>query len=266
MSATFLVVPQWQGSGSDRAMRLVDGAEAIRGDLPSSVTVLIDVPLEAGDALGTGIARLSSLRTVRDNLEFGLLTAENRPIVIGGDCGVAWAPVVSLARADAVAVVWFDAHPDLNDADSSPSQAFGGMVLRTLIDDEGIDAGTVVVAGARAFDDEEDRFVERTRIRHVSVYDMDTPDALLEAVAATGASEIYIHIDLDVLDPAEVSGVGEPVPFGLSATGLLDAVRALRERWPLVGASLCGFAPGSPDAAIDDLPVILRLIGALARD
>ena len=38
MAATFVVVPQWQGSGSSRAMRLVDGAEAIRGDLPSAST------------------------------------------------------------------------------------------------------------------------------------------------------------------------------------------------------------------------------------
>jgi succinyl-CoA synthetase alpha subunit len=37
MTARFLVVPQWQGSGSARAMRLVDGAEAIGGDLPARV-------------------------------------------------------------------------------------------------------------------------------------------------------------------------------------------------------------------------------------
>ena len=37
MAARFLVVPQWQGSGSDRAMRLVEGAEAILADLPTNL-------------------------------------------------------------------------------------------------------------------------------------------------------------------------------------------------------------------------------------
>jgi flavin reductase (DIM6/NTAB) family NADH-FMN oxidoreductase RutF len=64
MSPTFVVVPQWQGSVSARAMRLLDGAEAIRGDLPVSATTLVDVPIEAGDSLDTGIHRFSSLLIV----------------------------------------------------------------------------------------------------------------------------------------------------------------------------------------------------------
>ena len=48
MAARFLIVPQWQGSGSSRAMRLADGAAAIRGDLPAAATLDIEVPVEAG--------------------------------------------------------------------------------------------------------------------------------------------------------------------------------------------------------------------------
>lgn len=39
-------------------MRLVDGADAIRGDLPSASTRIVEIPLEAGDDQGTGVARL----------------------------------------------------------------------------------------------------------------------------------------------------------------------------------------------------------------
>ncbi len=52
MPVTFLVVPQWQGSSNARAMRLVDGAEAIRGDLPSSRTRSVEVPSSAGRRAG----------------------------------------------------------------------------------------------------------------------------------------------------------------------------------------------------------------------
>ena len=63
---------------------------------------------------------------------------------------------------------------------------------------------------------------------------------------------------------AAIGGVALPVPFGLSLEHLLAALGALRARVPLVGASIAGFAPASPAAAIDDLGTILRVVGALA--
>ncbi|HTN55759.1 MAG TPA: hypothetical protein VLZ82_06200, partial [Microbacterium sp.] len=65
----FLIVPQWQGSPSTRAMLLVDGANAIAGDLPRKDTTVLDVPLEAGESLGTGVRRLSALLRVRERTE-----------------------------------------------------------------------------------------------------------------------------------------------------------------------------------------------------
>src|ERR1700733_13581685 len=93
MAATFVVVPQWQGSGSTRAMRLVDGADAIRGDLPSASTVVVAVPLEAGEAQGTGVSRFSSIQLVRDRQAMTLSTVEGVAITIGGDCGTELAAV-----------------------------------------------------------------------------------------------------------------------------------------------------------------------------
>ena len=60
----FLVVPQWQGSPAARAMHLVDGAEAIAGDLPRASTARVEVPASAGEALGTGIRRYSALARI----------------------------------------------------------------------------------------------------------------------------------------------------------------------------------------------------------
>src|SRR3712207_609070 len=90
MPAKFVVVPQWQGSSSSRSMRLIDGAEAIRGDLPTGATTVVEVPLGAGDAVGTGVHRFSSLAVVRERLRQTLagLPDGDVPVVIGGDCGV----------------------------------------------------------------------------------------------------------------------------------------------------------------------------------
>ena len=55
-----------------------------------------------------------------------------------------------------------------------------------------------------------------------------------------------------------------PIPFGARVAELTAAITRLRARTPLVGASIAGFAPASPAAAVDDLGAILRIVGALA--
>ena len=156
-------------------MRLSDGAEAIRGDLPASSTRVVDVPMEAGDELGSGLPRLGSLRLVRDRVREALDDVEGWPLLIGGDCGAELAAVERAASDGTVAVVWFDAHPDLNTPESSTSGAFGGMVLRTLLGD-GVDAlvpavplkpGLVVVAGSRSTDDSEEQYLLSSGIARV---------------------------------------------------------------------------------------------------
>ncbi len=271
MTATFLVVPQWQGSGSSRAMRLVDGAEAIREDLPSSSTVVVDVPLGAGNDEGTAVQRLSSIVAVRDALTAALAETVGLPIVIGGDCGVELGAIAAAAAAGTTAVVWFDAHPDLNTPESSPSGAFHGMVLRTLLGD-GVDAlvpavplaaDNLILVGTRALDDAESEFVESAGIRMLGIDELDG-SAITTAIAATGATSVYLHVDLDVLDPAAIDGIGFPEPFGLSLGQLLDTIAAAKAALPVIGAGVTEFAPVSPEAAVDDLGTILRIIGALA--
>src|SRR6478735_5209864 len=86
MPATFVVVPLWQGSVSARAMSLADGAAAILGDLPSSATVTVDVPVEAGESLGTGVRRYSTIVRVRDAAAEALERVPDWALTIGGDC------------------------------------------------------------------------------------------------------------------------------------------------------------------------------------
>ena len=275
----YLVVPQWQGSPSSRAMQLIDGAQAIAGDLPRASTTVLDVPMEAGESLGSGIHRLSALQRVRgmiaDALDAHDVAAPQEPVLtIGGDCGVALAPIAHAAqRSPGLAVVWIDAHPDLNAPDSSPSGAFAGMVLRAVLGDGdsglSIPAGTiaaerVVVGAARSFDDAELELVSARGIATLTVEALRDADALADAVEATGADAVYVHVDIDALDPAEVAGNAHPEPFGLTVAELTAAVARLRERVPLAGASLAGYSPASPAAADDDLGAILRVISVLA--
>lgn len=273
MSASFFVVPQWQGSGSSRAMRLIDGAEAIRGDLPSVSTVSIDVPPGAGTDFGSGVHRLSAVLTVRDRLLVALQAGSGVPVAVGGDCGIELGAVQHALAQDGVAVVWLDAHADLNTPDTSPSGSFGGMVLRTLLGDGPVsavppttlDPVRLVLAGVRSLDDDESDFIAASGIAHLDPGALDAR-SISAAVAATGASAVYVHIDLDVIDPAEFACVAAPEPFGVPFQTLLDVIASIRATLPLVGAGITGFAPASAEAADGDATSILRVIGALTRD
>ena len=226
--------------------------------------------MEAGESLGSGIHRLSSLVRVRgmiaEALDAHAAVAPEEPVLtIGGDCGIALAPIAHAARrSPGLAVVWID--------ESSPSGAFAGMALRAVIGDGwhglsldgAVGADRVIVGGARSFDDPELDIISAHGITALTVDALRDPDALADAVAATGADAVYVHVDIDALDPAEIAGNAHPEPFGVTVAELTAALGRLRERVPLVGASLAGYSPASLAAATDDLGAILRVIGALA--
>jgi arginase len=251
-------------------MRLVDGALAIAGDLPTSSTVVVDVPLEAGESQDSGVARFTSLQLVRDRQTQALAAVDGWALTIGGDCAVELASIPHALDAGEVALVWFDAHPDLNTPESSTSAAFHGMILRTLLGEGAsglvparpLSPARLVLVGARSFEGAEDEYVAEASIRVLDGQDIDA-DELVAAIEATGATSVYLHVDLDVLDPAEFGSLGYPEPFGLSAAKLVQLIRAIRARFPVAGAGITEFAPASAEQASDDLPTILRIIGAL---
>jgi arginase len=137
------------------------------------------------------------------------------------------------------------------------------MVLRSIVDEQLVPAGRVVLAGARSWDDGEDAFAADAGIRSFSVDELSDPATLVDAVANTGAQSVYLHIDLDVLDPGELLGLLDPEPFGLSGASLATAIKALRARFDLAGATIAAYAPANPDEATEDAPTILRVIAAL---
>lgn len=266
----FLIVPQWQGSPATRAMLLVDGANAIAGDLPRKDTTVLGVPLEAGESLGTGVRRLSALLRVREMIAEQMATdAAEQTVVIGGDCGITVFALSALDLAD-TAVLWCDAHPDLNEPSSSPSGAFSGMALRAVLGEgepqlalaPAMPPERIVLLGARSIDESEEEPL--SGITTLTAEDAQDPDAVAAAVHATGAARVWVHIDVDVIDPSEFEGVSEAAPFGVSTGALVSAIKQVRADIPLAGATISGFAPRSPADAVQDMGAILRLIGAVA--
>jgi arginase len=158
-----------------------------------------------------------------------------RPLVLGGCCCSHVGAVEGLAtRHDRLAVVWFDAHGDLNTPESSPSGNLWGMPLRMLVDGDIVTPADVALVGARNLDPPEEEFI--------AAHGVHTGETGIER-ALDGADAVYVAFDTDVLDPDDDVVSFMPEPGGLTAVEAAAILARVAAERPLAGAGLTGLAP-----------------------
>jgi arginase len=172
-----------------------------------------------------------------------------RPLILGGCCCSHLGAVEGLAnRHDRVAVVWLDAHGDLNTPQSSPSGNPWGMPLRMLIDSGAVAVDDVCLVGARDLDPPEAEFIDEVGLR------LDEEGI---AGAISGTRGVYVALDCDSLDESEVASF-MPEPDGLRVAEVERIFRELAARAPVLGVGLSGLAPDRRNLA-----PLARLLTAL---
>jgi len=162
------------------------------------------------------------------------VTAGSTPLVLGGDHSVALGTLAGLAEhhGSPGAVIWLDAHGDLNTPETSPSGNVHGMPLAAALGLAGpgfvhprlrvpaVSADRVVVVGVRSLDGAEQELLRRSGVGVCTMSEIDRggiEQALREAIARVrGAAFVHVSLDLDVLDPEVAPGVGTPVRGGLT--------------------------------------------------
>ncbi len=183
------------------------------------------------------------------------------PALFAGDCSIAITtlPTVVRARPDAL-VLWLDAHADFNTPDTTPSNHLGGMCLAAacgLWDPAGlrdglpvVDPAAVVMCGVRDVDGAEQVLLETRGVRRVV-----RPSQLADALAGR---EVFVHLDLDVLDPSVLPDVGFPVAGGLSDAGLRTLLAEVADVCELVGCEVTNL--GAPEHADSVASIIAPLL------
>ncbi|HYH29396.1 MAG TPA: arginase family protein [Pseudonocardia sp.] len=169
------------------------------------------------------------------------------PVVLSGDCTTALGVVAGLQRAGPdPGVVWFDAHGDVQTPETSTSGYLGGFPLRQLVggsdrtvpDRLGLRAVAeqdVVLVDARDLDPPEERFLAGSAIRRVPVGEVAPP---------TGP--VYLHVDVDVVDPRDLPGLLFPSPGGPALPAVADAVHRVLGAGGVAAIGLaCTYRPGS---------------------
>jgi len=196
------------------------------------------------------------------------LTAGRLPVLLAGECSIALTtlPTVLRHRPDTV-VLWLDAHGDFNTPGTTETGNLSGMALAGACGawDAGLIAETVpedrvVLAGVRDLDDRERRALE---IGDVTVIGASPIETLVAIKNALDGAPVYIHLDLDVIDPA-VFPASEPAPGGLAPEKLYDILEAVAADCELVGVEVTDFeAPADEEDRQEAVAVVMRVLEPL---
>lgn len=254
-----LFFPQWQGSGR---LDLYEGAKLLYKSLHDkiSLTQIFTSPTYslAVDENILGYSQIFS--QLLDACRVIEAYNPERILTIGGDCGVEIAPVSFLNKRydQALAVIWLDAHGDLNTPISSPSAHFHGMPLRVLLGEGNasivnqafstLRPDQVFLIGAREFDPLEKSFIQQEKLSIFSARAINDGDQiqLFSVLEKAGFDKLYIHLDLDVIEPEEFPHVACPTPSGIRIHCLKDLLAGLRSNFDVVGFSILEFLPAEP--------------------
>jgi arginase len=264
-----LCFPQWQGSVEITA--LYPSALSIRDALADG---FVDVPVLEAEPLDTENGIIGKAAILRQQQAANTIIQQHAPdriFTVGGDCGVELAPISYLASkypADAFAVLWFDAHGDLNTPESSPSQHFEGMPLRVLLGegDPEIVAGCfsalrpeqVALAGVRDLDPPEVAYIQQQRIPMFAVEQM-RDETIIHYLRGRGVKYLFIHLDFDVLDPNDFPYLSLPTAGGVRIKTLIALLTKLREAFDVVGFTITELVGGNA-SALANIKQIVRAV------
>ena len=159
---------------------------------------------------------------------------EEKPktVFLGGDHSISY----SIGRAfldncrkqkkDACLII-FDAHPDCMPPVKNPTHE---EWLRALIE-KGFPAQNILLVGVRNSDKEETDFLRRNKIKTISMNQLiedldDTSDIIMEF---SNGKDLYISIDIDVIDPVFAPATGYPEPGGLTNRQFLYIIQRMNK-------------------------------------
>lgn len=205
-------------------------------------------------------------------------------LVLAGDDTAAIGVAAGLQQASgsdaAIGVVWMDAHGDFNTPETSYSGILAGMPVAILAGLAGplwrgaaglatpIPTNRIIIAGARDLDEKEEKLIRSTDVRLLTTEELRAGDGLAEAVRHLVASvdQIYLHIDLDILDPHLIPSASTPSESGLDVGEAAAAIATVLASGRVSAVGIAGLNPGagargerSTQTALDLLEQALRV-------
>jgi agmatinase len=187
-----------------------------------------------------------------------LLSEDKMVLMLGGEHTLTLGAVRAYReRYSELSVLQLDAHADLRDRylGTDFSQA---TVMRRVHE-----LCPIVTVGIRSLSEEEHQFIAETGITPFYAHDFISGNVANHDIIKSLSRDVYITIDLDVLDPSIMPAVGTPEPRGIGWYQLLGLLREVANNRHIVGFDLVELCPPEgPDAcAFTAAKLAYKLIG-----
>jgi arginase len=173
------------------------------------------------------------------------------PIVLSGNCNTA-VGTISGCGCQNTGVVWFDAHGESTTPDTTTSGFLDGMgisiltgqcwatLARTIPGFAPVPGEHILLVGARDIEPDEVTLLDRTGVTRV----LRTEHLGSQlASLAQQVDGIYLHLDLDVLDPTEAIGNQWVPPGGLTIESIKEAVKTIQAHTRIKALGIASYDP-----------------------
>ena len=261
-----LIYPQWQGGDIAKWITEVkDPEQASRGYYlgahlldflaPSmgQKTMIVPVSTELCKRVVTDgvLDRDAIAQQTRAALDILDIEKPDRIVTLGGECSVSVVPFTWLASKypDDVAVIWIDAHPDIT-LPGDVYAAYHAMAVTALMGDGDkkilgqlpakIDPTKILFVGLRDWERDEIKVRQNEYgIKHLTPEEtVSGSEKVIEWLRNTGASNVAIHFDMDVLDPNEIIAAVGVVPDGMKIAEVVRVINDVAKEKNLVGLTV----------------------------
>lgn len=166
-----------------------------------------------------------------------LIRGKNKiPVTLGGDHSITTDVISGFSEDLEISLIYFDAHPDI----ISSERHYFGSVIFDLSQFQNIDIKASVEIGIRDPEIEELINIRKIGLKTFTTYDVVDMGLknLLKEIHRIASNNIYLSIDMDVLDPAFAPGVGSPSPGGISAVELMYLVKNIASWGRIIGVDI----------------------------
>ncbi len=197
------------------------------------------------------------------------------PIVLAGNCNTAVGTIAGLG-AQSTGVAWFDAHADFNTPETTASGFLDGTAVAiitgrcwtqlaaTVPGFEPVPDDRVCLIGARDIDSLEGGLLDQSAVEVIEPRKLRADLSSGLASIKQRVREIYVHLDLDVLDAEVATANSYAVAGGLSIDDVEYALSHIGKEFSIAGLTLSAYDP-SADTDGAAATAAIRLICAAAR-
>ena len=265
MTTIRLIYPQWQGGNISSLVSDLNIEDSSKGYILGSFLLNFLAPETKNKTYTVPIDKKISKRQEKEGiLDYKIIIKQSKKaleiikkanpdkiLTLGGECSTSVIPFAYLNKKynNDTAVIWIDAHPDItlpydnyNGYHAMAVSAMMGKVNENInkILPSFIDPSKILFLGLRDWEREEIKIRQKEyKIKHLINKDINkNSNKILSWIKSTGAKNVMIHFDLDVLDPKEIIAAVGVVPCGLKINEVIRIINDISKEYNLIARTI----------------------------